>query len=273
MSTGSSFPRVEAGPSGRRLTHLRTGSSFLRVEADAVFDTPAQLREQVVGSALSLALAAVVGANLGGAGNIGYAVADSALKAVCFGVVFRCAFDPQRHAAWLAPGTWTLHAFLVATSALGVGGAYLFASVNTDRLGSGSGCRCSSPPFIYNIASPSSSTASCSSGRTRRDRGLFFTGAVRSSLSSSLGFSRLRRTRGCMGPPSVCCLVVGLLVCTLKIDKAHTTGSAGAPGLSHSGRGSSAPGPRTRPSFGPRGCARSACGRGYAWSWRSRSPA
>ena len=41
---------------------MRTGSSFLRVEADAVFDTPAQLREEAVGSALSLALAAVVGA-------------------------------------------------------------------------------------------------------------------------------------------------------------------------------------------------------------------
>ena len=81
--------------------------TFLRVEADAVFDTPAQLREQVVGSALSLALAAVVGATLVGAGRIGHAVVTGARYAGCFGAVFRCAFDPQRHAAWLAPGTWT----------------------------------------------------------------------------------------------------------------------------------------------------------------------
>ena len=139
MRTGSYSPRVEEGrsPSGRRLTHLRTGSSFLRVEADSIFDTPAQLREQVVGSALSLALAAVVGANLGGAGNIGYAVVFGALYAVCFGAVFRCAFDPQRHAAWLAPGTRTLPAFLVATGALFGAGSYMIASVDHDRYDSG----------------------------------------------------------------------------------------------------------------------------------------
>ena len=111
---------------------MRTGSSFLHVEATTVFDTPAQLREAVVGSALSLALAAVVGAALGGAGNIGYAVVTGARNAACFGLVFRCVFDPQRHAAWLAPGTCTLLAFLVATGVLFVAGAYMVASVNPD---------------------------------------------------------------------------------------------------------------------------------------------
>ena len=99
-----------------------------RVEADTVFDTPAQLREAVVASALSLALAAVVGANLGGAGDIGLAVVYGALNAMCFGAVFRCAFDPQRHAAWLAPGTRTLPAFLVATGALVGAGSYMARS-------------------------------------------------------------------------------------------------------------------------------------------------
>ena len=134
LGTASPAPRA----SGGRATLLdRTPSSFLHQQIVDIFDTPAQNWEAVVVGTLAVALVCAVGVGLAGTGNIGYAVAWGVLYGVCYGAVFWCAFDPQRHAAWLAPGTWTLHAFLVATSALRVAGAYMFASVNTDRHGSG----------------------------------------------------------------------------------------------------------------------------------------
>ena len=209
---------------------MLTGSSFLHVEAETVFDTPAQLREQVVGSALSLALAAVVGTNLGGAGNIGYAVVEGALFAVCFGAVFRCAFDPQRHAAWLAPGTRTLRAFLVATGALLGAGSYMINSVDPDRYGSGEWL----PLYIAGGFITAIVVRLLLYGvvlfRAHADerRGLFFT------VVAVLFFDFL----SCVGQGSpytwlyglgfllyLLTLFVGVPVCILKIDKAHTTGA------------------------------------------------
>ena len=127
---------MDTVPPAARPTFKRTGSSFLD-QVGTVFVTPAQNRKVVVLGTLVTALASVVGAALAGAGNIGYAVVFSVLYGMCYGAVFWCAFDPQRHAAWLAPDTWTLLAFLVAMGALGGAGEYMVSSVNPDRVGSG----------------------------------------------------------------------------------------------------------------------------------------
>ena len=115
LETASPAPRA----SGGRATLLdRTPSSFLHQQIVDIFDTPAQYREAVAVGLLAVALVCAVGVGLAGTGNIGYAVTVGVMNVVCYGAVFWCAFDPQRHAAWLAPGTRTLRAFLVATGAL-----------------------------------------------------------------------------------------------------------------------------------------------------------